>query len=69
MQLLPADPLYGLLLVIHKDSLRRIGFDFVRNLSYKTLGPADSKSIFLEKIMKEIKEQRHFAGDVFYTVG
>jgi len=67
--LLPPDPLYGLLLAIHKVSLTKIGFEFVKNLSYRTIGFADSKSVFLEQFMKEIKEERYFAGDIFYTQG
>lgn len=33
------------------------------------VGSAAYKSLFLEAFMKEIKEERHFAGDVFYREG
>jgi CRP-like cAMP-binding protein len=69
LNFLPPDPLYGLLLVIYKDYLKKIGFSFVQDLTYKSIGPADYKSAFLESFMKEVKEERHFAGDVFYTEG
>lgn len=69
MRILPADPLYGLLLAIYKESLKTIGFSFAEKLICKALGPADYKSVFLESLMKQIKEERHFPGDVLYTSG
>jgi hypothetical protein len=43
-------------LVIYKEYLKKIGLKFAENLSYKSIGPAEYKSIFLERFMPDIKE-------------
>jgi hypothetical protein len=68
MNFLPSEPLYGLLAIIYESFLKEIGFKFI-DVSGVYVKPYDCKSLFLEKFMKEIKEERHFIGDILYHRG
>lgn len=56
MKFLPPDALYGLLLVIYRDFLVQLGFTFAAESPEKALRPSDYKSLFLENLMKDIRE-------------
>lgn len=66
MNFLPPEPLYGLLVVIYQAFLKELGFSFFQ-LSNLTMQPFHHKSLFLENFMKDIKEERHYPGDLLYN--
>ncbi len=68
MNFLPSEPLYGLQALIYSSFLKDVGFDFI-NISGEYKHINQSKSLFLEHFMKEIKEERHYIGDVLYHRG
>jgi hypothetical protein len=68
MNFLPSEPLYGLLLLIYHAFLDEMGFRFFSlcNLSMHSI---NCRSPFLEAFMKDVREERHYTGDLLYAEG
>jgi hypothetical protein len=68
--MLPEKVHYELNLTIYNEFLTQLDFlhDHSRPASDK-FNVSYGRSLFLQKIMKEIKEERHFVGNILYQQG